>query len=70
MSIESIRAKHEQRLMSLPNVNGVGIGEKDGKPVIKVYVTQEPVEGIPKTLDGVDVEVEAIGPVQAQAKSG
>jgi hypothetical protein len=34
--IEAVRRKHEATLMSLPNVVGVGIGERDGKPVLKV----------------------------------
>ena len=40
MSIEPVKRKYEEQLMRLPNVTGVGIGEKDGKEVIVVFVTQ------------------------------
>lgn len=71
MNIESTRAKHEERLMSLPNVVSVGIGEKDGKPVIQVLVTHlqpelSPQERVPESLDGFPVAVEEVGVVQAQ----
>lgn len=71
MSIESTREKHEATLMSLPNVVGVGIGEKDGKPVIQVLVTYlqpglPPQDRVPENLDGFQVVVEAVGVIQAQ----
>ena len=31
MGIQSVMAKYEKQLMQLPNVNGVGIGEKEGE---------------------------------------
>lgn len=59
--------------MELPNVTGVGIGEKNGKAVIKVYVTQKvpiaslkPHDVIPKHLEGHDTDVEEIGIVGIQ----
>lgn len=58
--------------MELPNVVGVGIGEKSGKPAIKVFVTHKvelsslkPKEIIPKRLGQYDVDVEEIGIVMA-----
>lgn len=73
MRIEAIRQKHEERLMRLPNVTGVGIGERAGREVIKVFVTRKvpesalPAHGvIPKTLDGYQTDVEEIGTVTAQ----
>jgi len=41
MSIEAVKGKYEERLMRLPNVTGVGIGERVGKRVIKVFVTHK-----------------------------
>ena len=35
MSIESVKSKHEDELMVLPNVVGVGIGQRKGREVIK-----------------------------------
>jgi hypothetical protein len=58
MTIEAAKMKHEERLMRLPNVTGVGIGEKEGKAVIVVFVAQkvpastlQPQELIPKRLE-------------------
>jgi hypothetical protein len=73
MSIEDVKGKHEEHLLQLPNVTGLGIGEKAGKPVIKVFVTHrvpesalQPEEVAPKTLDGYPTDVEELGIVMAQ----
>jgi hypothetical protein len=73
MSIEAMKIKHEEQLMRLPNVTGVGIGEKGGKAVIKVFVTHKvpesalrPQEIVPKSLEGYETDVEEIGVVTAQ----
>jgi hypothetical protein len=73
MSIDAVKAKYEDRLMGLPNVTGVGIGQKGGKEVIKVFVTRKvpestlgPTEIIPRSLEGVRTDVEEIGVVTAQ----
>jgi hypothetical protein len=75
MSIASVRRKYEQELMRLPNVNGVGIGEKAGKAVIKVFVTHkvpvtdlQPHEVIPSTIEGWEIDVEEIGVVRVQSR--
>jgi len=76
MNIEAVIQKHEERLMLLPNVVGVGKGEKAGKVVIKVFVTYkvpesalEPQSVIPKVLDGWRTAVEEIGVVTTQIQS-
>lgn len=73
MSIETVKDKHEERLMRLPNVTGVGIGEKAEKAVIKVFVTHKvtesalrPQEIVPKTVEGYETDVEEIGFITAQ----
>ena len=65
MSIESVMRKYEIQLMRLPNVTGVGIGEKKGKEVIIVFVKRKISEAalqtseiIPKTLEGYETNVE------------
>lgn len=65
MGIEAAMRKHEKRLMRLPNVTGVGIGEKEGKQVILVFVTHKvpesdlrPRDRVPKVLDGFETDVE------------
>lgn len=57
MSIEAVKMKHEEQLMRLPNVMDVGMGEKAGKTVIKVFVTHKVPESslrheeiVPKSL--------------------
>jgi hypothetical protein len=74
MNIEAVKKANEERLMRLPNVTGVGIGEKAGKAVIKVFVTHkvaesalQPQEVVPKTLEGgYETDVEESGVVTAQ----
>lgn len=73
MKIEKVLGKHEAELMSLPNVVGVGKGEKDGKAVIQVLVTYKvsreslkPDQVIPQQLEGYEVSVEEIGVPQIQ----
>jgi hypothetical protein len=58
--------KYEPQLMQLPHVTGVGIGEKDGKEVIIVFVEKKlpetalsPEDVIPKMLDGYPTDVQA-----------
>lgn len=75
MSIEAVKARHEEQLMRLPNVTGVGIGEKTGKAVIKVFVTHKlpesalrPQEIVPRSLAGYATDVEEIGAVTAQTQ--
>lgn len=73
MDPETVKRKHEEQLMKLPNVMGVSIGEKGGKKVIKVYVTRKLPKSalrsediIPETLEGFEVDVEEIGTVTPQ----
>jgi hypothetical protein len=75
MDIESVRASHEVQLMQLPNVNGVGIGKKGQKDVIKVFVTRkvpetslEPHEVVPSSIGGFETDVEELGIVSAQSQ--
>ena len=73
MNIQSVLQKYENKVMQLPNVTGIGIGEKGDKEVIKVFVTYKVPEStlrkneiIPKGLDGYETDVEEIGIVTAQ----
>lgn len=73
MDIETLKQKYEEQLLRLPNVAGVGIGERAGKKVIKVFVTHkvpesslQPQEVVPKSLEGGETDVEEIGIVTAQ----
>jgi len=73
MDIGDVKEKYQRDVMQMPNVIGIGIGEKAGKPVIKVLVTQkvpeaslQPQEIVPKTLDGYKTDVEETGTITAQ----
>jgi hypothetical protein len=73
MSAELVKEKYEDQLMSLPNVTGVGIGERGGREVIKVFVTRKvprtslsKEDVVPQTLEGCEVAVEEIGTITAQ----
>jgi len=64
MNIEAALKKHEAMLIRLPNVTGVGIGEKNGKEVIIVFVKEKVPESllkksavIPKHLEGFETDV-------------
>ncbi|MDD1607424.1 MAG: hypothetical protein LUO95_12650 [Methylococcaceae bacterium] len=74
MDITEVQKKHEDAVLELPNVIGVGIGLKDDKQVIKVFVCRKlpenllkPDEIIPKMLDGYQTDVEDIGIVTTQS---
>ena len=63
----------EGELMSKPNVTGVGIGKRDGKPVIKVFVTRklpksdlQASEIVPEKIAGYPTDVEEIGVISTQ----
>ena len=73
MDITTAMRKHEERILRLANVTGIGIGEENGQPVIKVFVSRKLPEGelarrqiVPKALDGYPTDVEEIGIVMAQ----
>lgn len=74
MRIADVQRRHEQRLLALPNVKGVGIGVKEGRKVILVMVTHKvplsalkPEDVIPETLEGFEVDVKEIGEPMAQS---
>jgi len=75
MDIMAEKQRHEERLMDLPNVVGVGVGERAGKEVIKVFVTHKvpasalaPHEIVPRRLGEWETDVEEIGVPMAQAE--
>jgi hypothetical protein len=73
ITIDDVKSRHEDELLELPNVTGVGIGERGGKPVIKVFVTHQvpqsmlgPRERVPASVEGYEVDVEEIGVILAE----
>ena len=68
MAIEDVLRKNEGRLMAIPGVIGVGIGESEGMPIIIIMVkelTSELKNKLPYKLDSFDVKVEVVGEVTA-----
>jgi hypothetical protein len=69
-SIEEVKTKHAERLLSMPGVVSVGIGRNpDGNTVIVVGLEgprPDTVQKLPKELEGYPVRVDSIGPVKAQ----
>ena len=64
--IEEIQREHESRWMSLPGVVGVGIGDCEGRPCLKVLISgNQPPKELPKEAGGYEVRTETSGPIQA-----
>jgi hypothetical protein len=69
--IETVQEQYESQLMSLPGVVGVGIGDCNGKPCLKVFVEEKTpqLEGqIPTQLEGFEVDIEVTGPFEILPK--
>ena len=59
-TVKAVKRKHEGRLMSLQGVVGVGIGRKEGRDCICVYVTDDNpkiLAALPRTLEEIPVEI-------------
>jgi hypothetical protein len=69
-SIEKVKAKNEERLLSMSGVVSVGIGRNpDGTTVIVIGLEgprPDTVQKLPKELEGYPVRVDVIGSVKAQ----
>lgn len=73
-----IKRKYEEKLLSFPNVLGVGVGNKiignvatDGL-CLKIYVRKklakiklQKAQLLPKKLDGIETDVEEVGKIGA-----
>ena len=63
-----VKTAHKEltaRVMGRPGVTGTAIGERGGKPCLKVYVTgDEGRKGIPRKVGGYRVVVEKTGPIR------
>ncbi|MBI4718168.1 MAG: hypothetical protein HY763_10215 [Planctomycetes bacterium] len=67
-SLAQVRAEYDQKLMSIDGVVGVGEGEDDRGPFIKVYVarkTSSLMRQIPSQINGYGVDVEVTGEFDA-----
>ena len=60
-TVDHIKQMHEDELLAVPGVQGVGIGERKGKPAILVYVeraTRRQRRRLPGRLEGVPLFME------------
>src|SRR5947208_14659481 len=58
-SAAEVTRRHEYRLMKMSGVVGVGIGQKDGKEIIRIYVEKESPQilaDLPPAMDSVTSE--------------
>jgi hypothetical protein len=68
MDINQVMARHQDQLMAIPGVTGVGIGEQGGRPAIVVMVerlTPQVKTQIPQQLEGFPVVVDQSGEITA-----
>jgi hypothetical protein len=64
-SIDEVLKAHIGELMSMPGVVGAGIGERQDKPCIRVFVLCRQIgspRGLPAEIEGYIVEVAETGP--------
>jgi hypothetical protein len=77
----AVKSAHASRLLSLPNVVGLGVGLRQragqgtGDVSLVVMVTRKvpaaelaPDERIPREIDGVPVDVQEVGSLKAQGR--
>ena len=67
--IEAAQQHLAERLLSLPGVTAVGIGEVDGAPCLRVWVVaagEDLTKAIPDEYAGFAVIVEESGPLEAR----
>jgi hypothetical protein len=70
-TIVEVLKEHTEELMSIPGVVGIGKGLCNGKPCIKVLVTEptlEMVQKMPDNIQGYQVMIEDTGEIRAQPK--
>lgn len=62
-----VKARHEDRLLGIDGVEGVGLGDgPDGDEAIVVYVRDTAVaERLPAAIEGITVRAEVTGPIEA-----
>lgn len=67
--VEEVKRRHEADLLKTPGVVGVGIGRKEGRECIRIYVSEETpkiLAALPRSLEDVPVEVVVSGRFKAR----
>lgn len=64
---EQVLQQHEARLLQLPGVRGIGVGQNAiGDPAIVVYLEEKSAASrLPRTVGGFDVVTEVTGVIDA-----
>ena len=68
MTAQQVLERHQEQLMSIPGVEGVGLGGSEMHPEIIIMVRQHRTEmanTLPKQLNGYPVRVEVSGEITA-----
>jgi hypothetical protein len=68
LTIEQVKERNETELMAIEGVVGVGIGECEGEPCVKVLLENDSPDlkrQIPTQLDGYPVDTEVVGSLEA-----
>jgi len=69
--VREVQERHTDRLMAIEGVEGTAVGlDENDRPVVKVFTARPAVAGIPRTLEGVPVQVEVTGEFYALPKPG
>lgn len=66
---EDVKRRHEAELLRSPGVVGVGIGRREGRECIRVYVLKDDPKvraALPRSLEEVPVEVVVTGRFEAR----
>ena len=67
--VKAVQKEHTNRLMAIKGVEGTAIGlDRNDRTALKIFTARPGVAGIPKTLDGVVVQVVVTGKFYALAK--
>lgn len=66
-AVEQVKQSHEQQLMAIEGVEGVGVGRNSiGNDAIIVYVrTEDAQKRVPRTIGGYPVETKVTGIIDA-----
>lgn len=67
-TIEEVKSKYTEKIMKIPGVIGLGIGEEEGETVIKVFVVKKAEEvqrRVPDRLEGYRVVLMETGTIRA-----
>lgn len=70
--VAAVRARHEQRFMSIDGVRGVGIGmDEIGGDIILLYLLDEAAkERVPDEIEGIPIRTIVVGEIDAQSGPG